>query len=73
VSAIANYSVTGMTCDHCSTAVSAELREVTGVLDVVVALNPGSVSTVVVTSEEPLAVDLVRAAVAEAGYDLADA
>lgn len=64
------YTVTGMTCGHCVSAVTAELTALAGVEDVQVDLGSGAVT---VTSAEPLADDAVRAAVDEAGYDLADA
>lgn len=35
------FSIAGMTCDHCVTKVSGALREVSGVEDVDVGLNPG--------------------------------
>ena len=64
------YSVTGMTCGHCAQAVSGELTALPGVADVQVDVRSGSVT---VTSAEPLAAEDVRAAVDEAGYELADA
>jgi copper ion binding protein len=63
------YPVQGMSCQHCVDAVTAELTEVDGVIGVEVDLDAG---TVAVTSEQALAVDVVRAAVDEAGYDLVD-
>ena len=65
------YDVTGMTCGHCVAAVETELRAVAGVTDVTVDLTPGGTSHVTVTSDEPLARDVVDAAVDEAGYALA--
>ena len=62
------YRISGMTCEHCVRAVSAELSALPGVLGVTVALEPGAAT---VTSTEPLALTAVRAAVEEAGYDLA--
>jgi copper chaperone CopZ len=62
------YNVSGMTCDHCVHAVSGELRKVAGVRDVQVDLPTGAVT---VTSDTPLGVEEVRAAVDEAGYELA--
>jgi copper ion binding protein len=62
------YTVTGMTCDHCSRSVSAEVSAVTGVTAVDVDLATG---TVTVTSEQPVSTDEVREAVEEAGYTLA--
>ncbi len=64
------YTVTGMTCQHCVNAVTSELTELAGVQDVRV--DPGT-GAVTVTSDTPLAEDDVRAAVDEAGYELADA
>jgi copper chaperone len=64
------YTVTGMTCGHCVQAVSGELSSLPGVSDVRVDLASGAVT---VTSAAPLADDDVRAAVDEAGYELADA
>ncbi len=66
----ATYTVTGMTCNHCVQAVTSELTEIPGVEGVQVDLPSGAVT---VTSAEPLAEDAVRAAVDEAGYELADA
>jgi copper chaperone len=62
------YSVTGMTCDHCVRAVQSELGKVPGVASVSVDLGSGRVT---VASEEPVDAAAVRAAVEEAGYDLA--
>ncbi|GLY96227.1 cation transporter [Actinoplanes sp. NBRC 103695] len=64
------YTVTGMTCSHCVSAVSSELGSLDGVDDVQVDLGAGAVT---VTSEAPLDDAAVRAAVDEAGYELADA
>jgi len=65
-----SYRVAGMTCDHCVAAINGELRSLDGVRDVVIDLAPGDVTTVTVTSDAPLPLDDVRAAVDEAGYDL---
>lgn len=67
------YRVLGMTCGHCVSAVTEELRKLDGVRDVTVDLVTGGVSDVWVVSEEPLDQDAVRDAVDEAGYQLADA
>lgn len=61
------FQVTGLTCSHCQSAVAAELREVAGVDDVVVDLVPGGVSTVRVSSGEPLRREQIVAALDEAG------
>jgi copper chaperone len=72
--ASATYEVTGMTCEHCTRAVSAELKSLTGVTDVRVDLVPEGRSAVLVVSETPLGVDAIAAALDEAGgYRLAGA
>jgi len=63
----ATYTVTGMTCGHCASAVQGELTKLDGVTDVSVDLDRGAVT---VTSEQPLDDEAVRAAVDEAGYEL---
>ena len=62
------YTVTGMTCGHCVASVTEEITEIDGVTDVAVDLPTGAVR---VTSERPLDEARVRAAVEEAGYQLA--
>ncbi|MFI5613461.1 heavy-metal-associated domain-containing protein [Amycolatopsis sp. NPDC051903] len=62
------YTVSGMTCSHCVTSVSEEVGAIEGVTGVVVDLPTGAVT---VTSAGPLAAAQVRAAVEEAGYQLA--
>ncbi|AGZ39105.1 heavy-metal-associated domain-containing protein [Actinoplanes friuliensis] len=64
------YTVSGMTCSHCVQAVTSEISGLPGVDAVQVDLATGAVT---VTSEALLAEDAVRAAVDEAGYELADA
>jgi copper chaperone len=64
------YRVTGMTCGHCEAAVTGELSRLPGVQGVSVDLSTGDVT---VTSQAPLPLDDVRAAVDEAGYSLANA
>ncbi len=68
----ATYQVTGMTCGHCAHAVTQELKNLGGVQDVTVELNPGSTSAVTVSSNAPLTAEAVAAALDEAGdYRLA--
>jgi copper chaperone len=68
----ATYQVTGMTCAHCAHAVTGELKNLDGVSDVRVDLNPGGESAVTVTSGAPLPAEAVAAALDEAGdYRLA--
>ena len=64
------YTVTGMTCGHCVSAVTEELTRLPGVREVEVDLPSGAVT---VASDGPLPIDEVRAAVDEAGYVLAGA
>ncbi|MET7393736.1 heavy-metal-associated domain-containing protein [Dactylosporangium sp. NPDC005572] len=61
------YTVNGMTCGHCISAVTEELTRLPGVHEVRVELPTG---TVMVTSDGPLPLDEVRTAVDEAGYEL---
>ena len=63
----ATYTVKGMTCGHCVSAVSTEVGALPGVTGVEVDLSTGAVT---VTSEHPLDAGSVRAAVDEAGYEL---
>ena len=67
MAARAEYRVSGMTCDHCVRAVTAEVQEIPGVTDVEIDLDSGSLT---VRSHEPIHPDAVRAAVDEAGYEL---
>ncbi len=61
------YAVTGMTCEHCVHAVTEELTSLGGITGVNVELVPGGASLVTVTSDEPLAAEVVSAALDEAG------
>ena len=65
-----SYLVSGMTCDHCVTAVRDEVQRLPGVTHVEVDLVPGAVSTVIVASDTPVSEGAVREAVAEAGYEV---
>ncbi|MGW6279809.1 heavy-metal-associated domain-containing protein [Kribbella sp. NPDC055071] len=65
------YSVAGMTCAHCTSAVTQELTKLDGVTEVTIDLNAGGTSAVHVTSESALDEAVVREAVDEAGYELA--
>ena len=64
------YSVTGMTCGHCVSAVTDEVGKLPGVSSVVVDLVPGDASTVTITGTVELSRDQVAEAVDEAGYSL---
>lgn len=65
---LSSYTVTGMTCGHCVASVTEEVREIPGVTEVDVDLASGTLS---ITSSRPLDDDAVRAAVGEAGYQVA--
>jgi len=70
MSMVATYRVQGMTCDHCGRAVTQEIGALPTVSAVAIDLAGGEV---MVTSDAPLAVADVAAAVDEAGYTLVDA
>jgi copper chaperone CopZ len=57
-----------MTCGHCVASVTEEVQEIPGVEEVSVTLESGAVT---VTSAAPIDDAAVRAAVEEAGYQLA--
>lgn len=61
------FPVTGMTCGHCVSAVTEELRQIPGVTDVTVDLVAGGTSAVTVSSEQPVGESVVAAALDEAG------
>jgi copper chaperone len=61
----ATYTVDKMSCGHCVAAVTEELTKVDGVRGVQIDLPTKAVT---VTSEAPLDVAVVKAAVEEAGY-----
>jgi copper chaperone len=63
--------IVGMTCGHCIQAVTEELTSMQGVQDVAVELVPNGTSVVTVTSAAPLDEVAVKAAIGEAGYELA--
>ena len=65
------YSVAGMTCGHCVNAVTEELMAIPGVREVRVDLKADANSSVHVDSDAETDIELVRAAVDEAGYALA--
>ena len=63
-----SYTVVGMTCGHCVSAVTEEVGQVPGVTGVEVDLASGGLT---VTGETPVDYTAVRAAVEEAGYEVA--
>lgn len=62
-----NFSVDGMTCGHCASAVTQELKAVEGVTQVTVDLVAGGTSAVTVEAERELTPAEVAAALDEAG------
>ena len=62
--------VTGMTCEHCVSAVSSELSTLPGVTAVAIELQAGGITPVTISSESDLDPAAVAAAVDEAGYEL---
>ncbi|WP_189239755.1 heavy-metal-associated domain-containing protein [Planomonospora parontospora] len=64
---VATYTVTGMTCGHCVSSVKEEVGGVPGVTAVEVDLESGRVDV----TADPLDDGAVRAAIKEAGYEVA--
>ena len=64
----ATYTVVGMTCGHCVNSVTEEVSQVPGVSDVEVDLASGGLTVVSAADVDDAA---VRAAVEEAGYEVA--
>jgi copper chaperone CopZ len=67
-SVTAVYKVSGMSCGHCEGAVSGEISQLPGVSSVQAVASSGEVTVV---SAAPLDEEAVRAAVDEAGFELA--
>ena len=61
------YTVSGMSCEHCKQAVTAEISELAGVREVAVDLSTGRVRV----SGSDLDDAAIRVAVDEAGYQAA--
>ena len=61
-----DYTITGMTCSHCVLSVREEVSEVSGVQNVDVDLASGRLTVV----GEGVSDDAVKAAVANAGYEV---
>lgn len=59
-----DYTITGMTCEHCVKAVTEEVSGLEGVTDVHVQLEGGRMR---ITSAQPLELSKVAEAVDEAG------
>ncbi|MEU7752935.1 heavy-metal-associated domain-containing protein [Micromonospora sp. NPDC049101] len=64
---VSSYRVIGMACGHCAGFVTEEIERIPGVTAVAVDVES---DTATVTSDRPLDIAEVRAAVEEAGYEL---
>jgi copper chaperone CopZ len=62
------YNVPGVSCEHCQTAITNEVSAVDGVEDVDVNLETKQVAV----RGEDVSDEAVRAAIDEAGYDIAN-
>ena len=62
-------SVQGMTCQHCVGSVSTEVGAIPGVTGVDIELHPSGLSLVSIETDADVSDDLIRAAIAEAGYE----
>ncbi|MFC4003696.1 heavy-metal-associated domain-containing protein [Prauserella oleivorans] len=62
------YTVKGMTCSGCMNKVTTAVTGVAGVNDVDVDIATGEVTVI---SDAPIDSELVRAAIADAGYEVA--
>ena len=62
-----DYTVRGMTCDHCAGSVTAEITKIPGVTGVKVDVPTGRVT---VESDRAVADEAVTEAVEEAGYEV---
>jgi copper chaperone CopZ len=65
--AVYSYSVSGMSCGHCESAVTKEVTAIPGVTSVTAVAKTGLLT---VAAERQLDEETVRAAVDEAGYEL---
>ena len=68
VMSVESFSVLGMTCGHCVSAVTSEVSKIDGVTKVEVDLPSGAVT---VESDRPVDADAFAAAIDEAGYTVA--
>ncbi|MEP1124659.1 MAG: heavy metal-associated domain-containing protein [Ilumatobacter sp.] len=61
------YTVQGMTCDHCARAVAAEVTKIPGAKNIRVDVDAGRLT---IDSDESIPVDAVVEAVEEAGFQV---
>lgn len=66
---LTTYSVEGMTCQHCVHHVTVALSKVKGVNDVKVSLAE---KTALVNTDDSVSFEVLKAAVEDAGYQLAE-
>ena len=64
--ATSEFTVSGMTCEHCEMSVREEVGDIDGVTDVQADASTG---TLIVTASRDIDDALVVAAVSEAGYE----
>ena len=69
MSVVQKFQVSGMTCGHCVSSVTEEISQLAGVHDIKVTLENGELEF---TADQEIAKELVAAAVAEAGYSIAE-
>ena len=62
-----DYTVQGMTCDHCAGSVTAEIAKIPGVTGVRVDIPAGRVT---VESDQQVTHEAITEAVEEAGYEV---
>ncbi len=65
-----DYTVRGMTCDHCAGSVTAEVTKIPGVKDVKVDVSAGRLTVQV---NQAISDEAVAEAVEEAGYEVVTA
>ena len=64
--------VEGMTCQHCVSAVTTQIKGISGVTEVTISLDPEGVSRVSVEGDAEVSPEQLKAAVEEAGYHMVD-
>ena len=62
-------SVQGMTCQHCVGSVTTEVGTIPGVTGVDIELHPKGLSLVTIETNADISDEVIRAAIAEAGYE----
>lgn len=67
---VTDYTVSGMTCDHCAKTVTAEIAKIPGVTNVQVHVATGRVA---VETDRQVPAEAIVGAVEEAGYEVVSA